>query len=366
MLLISCSKKNGNDNSKVPGARSEERRENPVVEDSSGDADLERDIIVTAQSVEDYFNHPGELTIIRDSSDTVSTELCHDRLINTFLSGISFYTQENMKPKQAAIATIGSYYDLSTIQSRLHENSLISHPLCLSSEKTLTKSLGSSKVPDSHTIKLLNDFASTHNNYREKAIKGDKSAKAKLAVIWSRFSSCLSFIESLTTADSPASYRLADRYGPDDYTKPTGVKFYYDKWQPEPSRLNIGLYQFTPNRSNNIHTCLNDWNQRYVECKITDRTDSHLIKLVGSSLQRFNSFCGANKIVQTFSVQINTGRASSTHISNQGTQGLKPAKDRCVTPHFRAGLAYNHFGPLQNSTGKNLKSLMSCVMDDPF
>lgn len=84
-----------------------------------------------------------------------------------------------------------------------------------------------------------------------------------------------------------------------------------------------------------------------------------MIKVLGSSYQSFNAFCGIHKVVQTFAIQVNTSSSSSTHPSNGG----KTAANRCVTPHFYAGKAYNHFGPLQNSTGENMNSLYSCIED---
>jgi len=65
--------------------------------------------------------------------------------------------------------------------------------------------------------------------------------------------------------------------------------------------------------------------------------------LLASSNQDFNIFCGVNKIVQTFAVQID---------------GVKRS---CVTLHIKSGYAYNHFGPLMNSTGANMASLYNCI-----
>ena len=78
-------------------------------------------------------------------------------------------------------------------------------------------------------------------------------------------------------------------------------------------------------------------------------------------MQSFNAFCGAHKLIETFSIQINTNNAHATHPDNAINGVLKSAENRCVSPHFYAGWAYNHFGPLQNSTGKNLDELFSCI-----
>ena len=52
-----------------------------------------------------------------------------------------------------------------------------------------------------------------------------------------------------------------------------------------------------------------------------------------------------------------------THPANNLGQGLKPQEQRCVTPHMYTSYAYNHYGPTQNTTGKNFYELMSCVYE---
>ncbi len=86
-----------------------------------------------------------------------------------------------------------------------------------------------------------------------------------------------------------------------------------------------------------------------------------MIKILGSSQHSFNSFCGVHKVVETFAIQAYTKNSSSTHPTNVSGSGLKSPANRCVTPYFYAGWAYNHFGPLQNSTGSNLNELHSCI-----
>jgi len=93
----------------------------------------------------------------------------------------------------------------------------------------------------------------------------------------------------------------------------------------------------------------------------TNGSQAEMIKILGSSHQSFNSFCGIHKVVETFAIQAYTVKASATHPSNMTSSGLKGAANRCVTPYFYAGWAYNHFGPLQNSTGANLKELHACI-----
>jgi hypothetical protein len=66
-------------------------------------------------------------------------------------------------------------------------------------------------------------------------------------------------------------------------------------------------------------------------------------------------------MIQTFSVQVNTKNAANTHPSNLFNGKLKPFEERCVSPHFKSGKAYVHFGPFMNSTGSNLKELFQCI-----
>lgn len=86
-----------------------------------------------------------------------------------------------------------------------------------------------------------------------------------------------------------------------------------------------------------------------------------MIRILGSAKQTFNAFCGVNKILQTFSVQVNTTKTWATHPNNFHNGKLINGKDRCITPFIYSGRAYNHFGPLQNSTGSNLETLFNCV-----
>ena len=135
---------------------------------------------------------------------------------------------------------------------------------------------------------------------------------------------CLSYTESLTTADSSRSYRVADKYAPSDYRKPEGVKFYEDPYQDEASKLNIGLFQFTPTWYGNVNPCIRNWNAWFPSCSVGAKpSKSSLIRKFGSSYQTFNAFCGVNKFVQTFAIQQNTTRTKSTHPDNYSGGRLK-------------------------------------------
>ena len=125
------------------------------------------------------------------------------------------------------------------------------------------------------------------------------------------------------------------------------------------------MFQFTPSSSNNIQPCLQAWNDLHIskpECLINTKSpQSELINITGSSLQSFNAFCGVHKMLQTFSIQVNTTKASATHPSNVVNGKFKEAEQRCVSPHFKAGYAYVHFGPFMNSTGSNIAELYRCI-----
>lgn len=278
-----------------------------------------------------------------------------------FSESISFFVQEMLENTPSRVSYISSYYGLSNNEASYFPTSLIRHPLCLVSKSSLSTTLGKN-VPSEGVILKINSFVSRMNDLRQKTIQGDAESKVELQKEWSTWFSCLGYVESLSTADTPKSLAVANKYAPENYRKPAGVKFYEDPYQSEASRLNIGLFQFTPDSSGNIQSCLRAWNTMYPNCAVNLKGNrSEMIKTLGSSLQAFNAFCGVHKLIQTFSIQINTSKSSATHPSNYANGSLKKPENRCVSPHFAAGKAYNHFGPFQNSTGTNLSELLSCL-----
>lgn len=305
----------------------------------------------------------NELLDLRDNSVVTVADSCHDDFENQdrFSDTIAFFIREQTTARKVTIQGIASYYATSTDLNTHTEVGLFSHSLCEVTSSSLSKTV--KKVADSATISKANQFAKLHNQYRTGYLAGDTTDKIKLERHWGAFFGCLAYTESLSTADSSSSKSVASSEAPSGYRKPAGVKFYNDPYQPASSRLNIGLFQFTPKASGNINPCLKQWNQDYPSCSTSASSKGDLIKLLGSSHQRFNAFCGINKLLQTFSIQANTRSTKHTHPANRESGGLKPSANRCVTPHFYAGWAYNHFGPLQNSTGSNMKKLFQCVSD---
>lgn len=313
---------------------------------------LSFNIFASLNDVDTYFND-DKLVKIRNHSQ-FEIDQCHENDNLGFGETIEYFIDE-LASKRSTFLHVASVYNMPSSMQDQEPVGLLSHPLCLVSKESLKETI--KKIPNSRTIELANRFANEHNEYRLHA------KQEQLKGLWAKFFGCLAYTESLTTADTKASKKLAKKYGPRKYSKPDGVKFYYDKWQPKVSRLNIGLYQFTPNYAGNIKPCVDSWNHYYQKekCQIKNRKQNNLIRAFGSTAQHFNAYCGVHKVIEAFSVQLNTQTKKYTHPSNTVSGKLKESNRRCVTPHFYAGWSYNHFGPLQNSTGDNLEKLMSCV-----
>ncbi|MBC7539497.1 MAG: hypothetical protein H7281_11800 [Bacteriovorax sp.] len=314
----------------------------------------------------DQYQKQSALSDVRNIVNVDNVDKCFsdDKSHDLFSDQISYYAAMMFKDTPAMVGVIGSYYGTSDNDNNYYQTSLIRHPLCAVTAATLGKTL--KNVPSQTTIDKLNRYAGKVNSLRNQVIAGDMKAKAELLNTWSRFFSCLGYTESLSSADSATSVRVAQKYAPTGYRKPASVEFYEDPSQPAESKLNIGMYQFTPTSSGNIQPCLRAWNEIHknenASCLVnTKGTQAEMIKITGSSLQSFNAFCGIHKLIQTFSIQVNTTTASATHPNNLVIGKLLPADQRCVSPHFLAGKAYNHFGPFQNSTGTNMDKLFSCI-----
>ncbi len=316
--------------------------------------------------VDDSQNN-NELINSRNSVNEDRIDQCFDqeKTPENFSEQINYYVYKMLDDTKAYVGGIGSLYGTNSNNEKYFPVNLMRHPLCSVTKDSLAKTLTSSKVPDQVTIDRINHFAITTNNLRIDAINGDVVSKKRLMEKWSRFYSCLGYVESLSSADSEKSNQVARKYASEDYQKPAGVKFYEDPYQNESSRLNIGIYQFTPSLSNNIAPCVkawNEWHKNKSQCQITGNLKTKdIIKVVGSSLQSFNTFCGIHKMIQTFAIQVNTNKTSATHPDNLVNGKLKSFEQRCVSPHFQSGKAYVHFGPFMNSTGKNLKELFTCI-----
>lgn len=348
----------------------------PVVTNPSLDPTLD---FGAALTTEDYLNSSAEVGPqiddvksddelsgkVREMVNVDSVDKCFDddKAHNYFADQIAYYTSEMMNDVPAKVGFVGSSYGTSTNDDKYFPTSLIRHPLCNSTSANLSSTI--KKVPSQTTIDKLNRFAMTVNGLRQNVLYGDADAKKELLSTWTKFFSCLAYSESMSTSDSSASKTVAAKVAPEGYRKPAGVEFYEDANQPVASRLNIGMYQFTPDSNGNIQPCIKAWNALHTDkasCQVNPKaSQSELIKVFGSSLQSFNAFCGVHKLIQTFAIQVNTSKTSATHPLNLSGGKLKPYEQRCVTPYFYSGWAYNHFGPFQNSTGSNLSELFSCI-----
>ena len=315
----------------------------------------------------DSYQKQNELSVVRTNVNSGAVDYVDKCFSDTaahdlFSDQISYYVGAMLKDTPAMVGVIGSYYGTSDNDNNYFPTSLIRHPLCNLTSSGLKSTL--KNVPSQTVIDKLNRFANTVNALRSQVIAGDTKAKAELLSTWSRLFSCLAYTESLISADTSNSNSVAAKYSPAGYRKPAGVEFYEDPSQDPASRLNVGAFQFTPTSSGNIQSCLRAWNvlnNKKASCQVPLKgSQADMIKVLGSSLQSFNAFCGVHKLIQTFAIQVNTTKSSATYPSNSVNGKLKDSELRCVTPHFLAGRAYNHFGPFQNSTGSNMDSLYSC------
>lgn len=254
---------------------------------------------------------------------------------NTFLNRIelwvTYYLSHEVELEMEDV------YPLYNVKDGLSRMSLNDIHFCEINSAGLKRSLNS--VPDLKTISLLNTIFYNQMNDL------DKSATAQ------KIFSCLALEESLGDPDTESSKKIYKNVTGKNL-KPSGVKFYIDHLQKKESALNIGLYQFTPTLAGNINPCLKAWNKLFDKkqtCQV--KTKSEALEALGSPAQNLNAFCGIHKIIETASVQMGSSNANAKF----------DPKVQCVSLQMKAGNAYNHFGPFQNSTGKNLASLAKCI-----
>lgn len=316
--------------------------------------------------VDNSYKNYRELLPVRRAQESHASDRCDVHLEgkDRFADRIAYAVDLKMHASKAQLSYVASYFGLSSDVNSYAANSLLSHPLCNVTSQTLTTTLNGKNIPSAAVIKKANDFADKINSYRREAFAGNPQGYVKAAKLWSKYMMCLSYMESLTTADSAKAQRVAEKYAPTGYRRPAGVNFYEDPHQPLASRLNIGMFQFTPDAGGNIQACLREWNQLYPQCTIgTKASQADLIRVLGSSLQTFNAFCAVAKVTGMFAVQVNTSKAYNTHPYNvNGNGSLKNASDRCVSPHMSVGRSYNHFAPFQNGSGFTLDTVLSCTL----
>lgn len=314
-----------------------------------------------AQRVDNYYRAHNELQKDRGSSSIHKADQCPGDLQNktSFSDRIVYFVNLHMNEMLISLNGLQSYFNLPKQVENFKKVSLITQPLCEPNLNNLKQDI--KKVPSNSVMKQLTEMVKVLNQNRLLAIKGDPEPAIRS---WSKLMMCLAYVESLSSADSNSSERVAEKNLPTEIRRPDGVLFYEDPYQDATSRLNIGLYQFTPNASGNIQPCLFEWNRNFPKCAIAkNSSNTALAVLLGSTHQSFNGFCGVNKILQSFSVQVNTTAKQNTSAANLKKDGtLVSQENRCVSLQMAAGKAYNHFGPLQNSTGDNLNELVTCFI----
>lgn len=273
--------------------------------------------------------YANELTKIRkqDSIDNCKVDGAVNN-VQTFGEQIRYWVNHfESNEVDLSMDEINTYYDVKDGLAALSTRDL---NFCEVDKASLSRSL--KNVPDEETIKLLNAFFNENTDYE-------------------KLYTCLAKEESLGDPDTESSIKVFKKFS-NQALKPAGVKFYWDKEQPKGSALNIGLFQFTPNINGNIRPCVLSWNKMFksqTSCQIKSNDDA--LAALASSGQNFNAYCGLHKVIETASIQMKSIGES---------RKFKPGQS-CVSLQMKATLAYNHFGPFQNSTGKNLKSLAKCI-----
>jgi len=261
--------------------------------------------------------------------------------------------------------------------------SLISQPMCETIDKKFltgndkTKLTRLSKI-SKELVKIPKEYNRLRNIYL-KSVKDKESKelqeKKKVEVLkfYYHLMKVIADKESLGDPDTTTSKNnakaFAKHYKVKDFTKPPGVKFYYDKYQSNAdSKRNMGLYQFSADPKGNVVPCIKSWNEKFgakqASCKLpiskVKKANSDLFKILAASDQVFNAYCGAHKLVQSYGIQVNAGvmdpskSRRRTHSENLGKdKKLKKGKDRCVSVFALYQNIYGHFGTLGFTTSDN-------------
>jgi len=316
-------------------------------------------------SVDDYFSDK-ELLKDRSFSGTAhSSDQCIGKTpgdFTAFADPIGFAVSQGLVVSRKSLGGNESAFGVPSDAASTRGVSLLEHPFCPISQQSLTSMLGHS--PTSQTLDLAQKFSMRANALREHLISNQPKAREESIRLWSRFFGCLSYVESLTTADTPTSDRIASEVAPADYRRPAGVLFYKDPRQSNPvSALNLGLFQFSPAAGGNVQACIRDWNVVNPQCSISRTANKdEMIRVLGAAYQDFNAYCGVQKVLQPFYVQINTRDRNKTPDVNWDGSQLKPSANRCVSLHQIR--AYVHLGPLIDTTKQNLAQLLRCTLAD--
>lgn len=336
-----------------------------------------------------------------------------------FLNSIQGAVRIGMKDRQiASDSVIDPAYGLPGRQNS-RAVSLISNPLCEQSAEQISALLNPAFAPTAEVVSALKAFSAASNRDRRRALEGDTLALAAFEHRMTQFMGCLSYEESLMTADNEAveeAFRstLANMPAARSHfenaegvvRRPNGVLFAEDRhgdffnklraarangsftpalleelkrtYKPWPV---VGMYQFNP-KGGNTGPCIEQWNEIVTNpvCKINPSSSVEIMRALSSPGQTFNTFCGVQKVIQAFNSQVNTNKLNTTSVvdgvtkttssvdpSNIVNGVLKQPKDRCVSLVARSGVGniYSHFGPLRNSVKDNLGKLVKCASRIP-
>jgi hypothetical protein len=353
MITVSC-------------GRTQTAKTNPETPLTQDDGNLLADMLEGVSKIVDSIYGLKELRKDRARIMNHKVDTCQEDLasFNSFAEMQNYFVLKHLENRPAQMQFLAATFDLPPDINKIFPTSFISNEMCPITKAALDHSLDKKNIPDADTISKLNEFSKISNALRSEYLKNPTyETKLNVSEHWAKLIKCLSYIESYTTADTTDSKKTAAKYAPPDYRKPAGVSFYFDDPPKPESKLNIGTYQFDPNADGNVRPCIRQWNVLFPKCSVSlDANEDEMIRTLGSELQAFNIFCGIDKISQTFSVQVNSSNPVRTSLANNPNNKLKSAKNRCVSINFRAN-GYNHFGPFQNSSGKNLKELMGCYFE---
>jgi hypothetical protein len=319
------------------------------------------------QAVDAQYSTVAQLMKVRSTNQAFPVDTCdpavqgHDR----FADRIAYAIDKRMVPMKIDIgSSVAPLFNLNKDSSTYLENSLISHPYCNVTQATLQVTFQNVRVPSAATIAKAQQFTTLLNQYRTEALQ-TRDGQVKIRKLWSKFMMCLGYMESLTSADSAESSRIASTLG---FRRPAGVNLHNDSNQTNSdSVLGIGIFQ----ESNVVkwgdsYSCVMDWNRQFPSCPISpDITKLNMVPVLGSAMQTFNAYCGASVISRMFGVQVNSTNSKNTHPANVLSGGkLKAPADRCVSPFMNVATSYNHFGPLQNVSGFTLDNILTCTLKD--
>lgn len=318
------------------------------------------------QSVDNQYPASRELMINRSFNTRFSVDTC-DSFVqgkDKFADRVAYAVYRRMKPMVIDVgSSVAPLFGLSSSRDGYLPSSLLNHPFCKVTAATLQTTYEGKNIPSAATIAKAQKFTDLLNQYRTQTLAGSRDGKVKAYKLWTKFMMCLGYMESLTSADSAESTKIANSLG---FRRPAGVNLHNDSLQTNAdSELGIGMFQ----ESNIVkwgdsYSCVTDWNQQFPSCKIdTNISRMDMVPVLGSTYQTFNAYCGTALITRMFGVQINAVRAKNTHPDNVNSNGsLKAPADRCVSPFMNVNTSYNHFAPLQNGSGFTLDHILSCTL----